>query len=360
MAPFVEKAFVLSQLSYIEINLMAYHPSPVIMASHAVPVPYICQKNTKHLANLAKILTKIRRRRFTSQAHLIEQAATINTTSQRRIMESATRPNVIKATQKRTVHRISRKTNETVFIQPGRRDQSLPNIQEILEFVEGSPEDATKKVSKKSIKKQKKWNAKRIKELEQMREEFHEVFFKELDAKNELKCLKAEKSKDKQKISKTENSVKKFGKLRANIEKPILELIAESKKKNVDFKFAYLPTKEQQQQRLQRMSQPPSPPSVSTVNKAPSKLAAKNVSHHVHNVNPEHLSNTSSDILQQNRQKQNIEVSSERMVTNGNVPKANRQVSVAAQSSSPKKQKLVYTFVNGQLVNGCLKGLTGM
>lgn len=267
--------------------------------------------------------------------------------------------NVAKEKEKPRVEKIPHKTNETVLIQPGPRDKPLPNIQDILEFIEGSnnKKDSIKKAAKKERQKQKKLDVKRVEELEQMREDFHDIFFKEAEAKSELKLLKTAKKKDKKKINEVENGVKKLGKLRARIESPILELIAELKKNNADFKFAYLPTKEQQQTKLTRDSKPTPPPP--TVQPA-IKLPTNDFNHHGHIINPELLTNNSGgNVSLQNGQKQNCEVSldpSKRMVTirRVNVPHADAQVTVTAKGLSPDKDKLLYTFINGQLVNGKL------
>lgn len=268
---------------------------------------------------------------------------------------ATTHANVVKEKEKPRIEKIPHKTNETVLIQPGPRDKPLPNIQDILEFIEGSTnkKDSIKKAAKKAKQKQKKLDVKRVEELEQMREDFHDIFFKEAEAKSELKLLKTAKKKDKKKINEAENGVKKLGKLRAKIESPILELISELKKNNADFKFAYLPTKEQQLEKLNRDNKPPSPPTVQPA----VKLTANDFNHHGHIINPEHFANNNGGVSLQNGQKQNCEVSldpSKRMVTirRVNVPHADAQVTVTAKGLSPDKDKLLYTFINGQLVNG--------
>lgn len=125
----------------------------------------------------------------------------------------------------------------------------------ILDFIEGNTtnkKDLQKKAAKKAKQKQKKEDVKRIEELEQLRDQFHEAFFKELDVKNDLKNLRSMKKRDKKKIAELETSIKKYGKFKSKIESNILELIGVLKGNISDFKFAYLPTKEQQLEKQQQ------------------------------------------------------------------------------------------------------------
>ncbi|KAG4067279.1 hypothetical protein HA402_000270 [Bradysia odoriphaga] len=338
----------------------------------------VVEKTTKHIADLSE--AKNLANALTAMKSSIPQGATVSSST--KIIDASekkpvtvqhiatevpanavphksdpvvTHANVVKEKEKPRIEKIPHKTNETVLIQPGPRDKPLPNIQDILEFIEGSSnkKDSLKKAAKKAKQKQKKLDVKRVEELEQMREDFHDIFFKEAEAKSELKLLKTAKKKDKKKINEVENGVKKLGKLRAKIESPILELIAELKKNNADFKFAYLPTKEQQLEKLNRDNKPPSPPTVQPA----VKLPTNDFNHHGHIINPEHFANNSNgNVSLQNGQKQNCEVSldpSKRMVTirRVNVPHADAQVTVTAKGLSPDKDKLLYTFINGQLVN---------
>lgn len=129
------------------------------------------------------------------------------------------------------------------------------SLDDILDFIEGnttSKKDSQKKAAKKAKQKQKKEDVKRVEELEQLRDQFHEAFFKELDVKNDLKNLRSMKKRDKKKIGDSETSIKKYGKFKSKIEANILELIGVLKRNNPDFKFAYLPTKEQQLQKQQQ------------------------------------------------------------------------------------------------------------
>lgn len=343
----------------------------------------VVEKTTKHIAdlseakNLANALTAIKS--SIPQGSNVSSTKVLDTNEKKQVsvqhnisevptnvvahkVEPVAHTTVIKEKEKEKprIEKIPHKTNETVLIQPGPRDKPLPNIQDILEYIEGSTnrKDSIKKAAKKAKQKQKKLDVKRVEELEQMREDFHDIFFREAEAKTELKLLKTVKKKDKKKITEVENCVKKLGKLRAKIETPILELIAELKKNNVDFKFAYLPTKEQQLEKLHRDNKPPSPQPVQ-----PTKLTTNDFNHHGHMINPDHFQNNpgvQGNVSLQNGQKQNCEVSldpSKRMVTirRVNVPHADAQVTVTAKGLSPDKDKLLYTFINGQLVNGKLK-----
>lgn len=137
------------------------------------------------------------------------------------------------------------------------------SIDDILDFIEGNntnKKDSQKKAAKKAKQKQRKEDVKRIEELEQLRDQFHEAFFKELDVKSDLKNLRSMKKRDKKKIAELETSIKKYGKFKSKIESNILELIGVLKSNNTDFKFAYLPTKEQQlEKQQQQLSQSNSP-----------------------------------------------------------------------------------------------------
>lgn len=132
------------------------------------------------------------------------------------------------------------------------------SLDDILDFIEGNTtnkKDSQKKAAKKAKQKQKKEDIKRIEELEQQRDQFHEAFFKELDVKNDLKQLRSMKKRDKKKIAELETSIKKYGKFKSKIESNILDLIGMLKANNPDFKFAYLPTKEQQLEKQQQQQQ---------------------------------------------------------------------------------------------------------
>lgn len=139
----------------------------------------------------------------------------------------------------------------------GFADESA-SLDDILDFIEGNitnKRDLQKKAAKKAKQKQKKEDVKRIEELEQLRVQFHEAFFKELDVKNDLKNLRSMKKRDKKKIAEMETSIKKYGKFKSKIETNILELIGVLKGNNADFKFAYLPTKEQQLEKQKQQQQ---------------------------------------------------------------------------------------------------------
>lgn len=162
-------------------------------------------------------------------------------------------------------------SNSDVDSTTARRSKSSVNMLDdtyqldaILDFIEGNTtnkKDLQKKAAKKAKQKQKKEDVKRIEELEQLRDQFHEAFFKELDVKNDLKNLRSMKKRDKKKIAELETSIKKYGKFKSKIESNILELIGVLKANNPDFKFAYLPTKEQQvvKQQQQQSAQDSSP-----------------------------------------------------------------------------------------------------
>lgn len=247
--------------------------------------------------------------------------------------------------------------NEVPVIDPWCR------IEDIVDFIEGGPskKESQKKAAKKAKQKQKKLDVKKIGELEQLRDEFHDIFYKESIAKTDLKLLKSAKKKDKKKVTDAENNVKKFGKTRAKYETSILELISDLKRNNSEFKFAYLPNKEQQLDKQKQVkdgiaaaqvTEPlPSiaePPVVST---PPLNIMQQQYQQSIGN----------EDTVQPNAQEKHIisscEVSSDpskRMVTIRRVhlPHSDPQVTVTAKGPSPDKDKLLYTFINGQLVSG--------
>lgn len=221
------------------------------------------------------------------------------------------------------------------------------SLDDILDFIEGNntnKKDSQKKAAKKAKQKQKKEDVKRMEELEQLRDQFHEVFFKETDIKNDLKNLKSVKKRDKKKITELENSIKKYGKFKSKIESNILELIGTLKKNNVEFKFAYLPTKEQQlEKQQQQLAQ----------NNASAAILTDQVKAQIEKSNNVRI--IQSDQSQENQPRCEISLDqSKRMVTirRINLPHAEPQVTVTAKGISPDKDKLLYTFINGQLIPG--------
>lgn len=142
------------------------------------------------------------------------------------------------------------------------------DIDSLLQFIEGgvSKKELQKKAAKKAKQKQKRLDDKKVEELEQLRNEFHEIFYRELHAKNDLKQIKGNKKTNKKSLTEAENLVKGMGKQRAKLEALILELIANLKRHNSEFKFAYLPSKEQQ---LEKMAKDKSQPSSIMVCKPP-------------------------------------------------------------------------------------------
>lgn len=218
-------------------------------------------------------------------------------------------------------------------------------LNDILNFIEGNTatkKDSSKKAAKKAKQKQKKEDTKKMEDLEHLRAEFYELYFKEFDAKNDLKAAKSVKKRDKKKVADFENNVKKFGKSKAKIEATILELIGGLKKNNPDFKFAYLPSKEQQVEWQGRNAASQASPQVPEAKSEPA---------------PENRSNTQVLLSDLNAQQQSCLFTldtSKQMVTirRINLPHAEPQVTVTAKGPSPDKDKLLYTFINGQLISG--------
>ncbi|XP_075147216.1 uncharacterized protein LOC142221381 isoform X2 [Haematobia irritans] len=134
-------------------------------------------------------------------------------------------------------------------------------IKETLSFIEGptsasgkkksQPQTSNpKKAAKKAKQKQRRDEEKRIAELQDLRGQFQNIYFKEFTEKLKLKSQKANKKRDKKKISEMENNIKNLQRAKAKVESAILELIATVKQTNTEFKFSYLPTKEQQVEKI--------------------------------------------------------------------------------------------------------------
>lgn len=238
----------------------------------------------------------------------------------------------------------------------------MASLDDILQFIEGNAttankKDIQKKAAKKAKQKQKKEDEKKIEKLVQLREEFHDWYFREFEAKNELKNLKGAKKRDKKKVSDIENNLKKYGKIKSTLESSILELIFSLKSNNAEFKFAYLPTKEQQlQQPFQKQKLEAAPQSYISFIKA-----QRNGSVATPSVEPQQqqnmpLRNQAQAVIADIQQQQGADATdpSKRMVTirRVNVPNAEPQVTITAKGSSPEKDKLLYTFLNGQFVRG--------
>lgn len=135
-------------------------------------------------------------------------------------------------------------------------------IKETLSYIEGSdnagkkqqPQTTNpKKAAKKLKQKQRKEEEKRIDELQVLRAQFSDIYFKEFSEKQELKSFKSSKKKDKKRIAELETNIKKLQRAKSKVETEILELIATVKQTNSEFKFSYLPTKEQQQEKMKEL-----------------------------------------------------------------------------------------------------------
>lgn len=235
---------------------------------------------------------------------------------------------------------------------------TLPDsIEGILEYIEGgtSRKDMQKKAAKKAKQKQKRQDLKKVEQLEDLRDEFHDAICRESYAKTELKQLKSAKKKDKKKIGDAEGMLRKSGKLRTKFEGEILEIIGEIKRHNGEFKFSYLPSKEQIAEKHQKIRDG-KPTMMKTVEEKPVLSSSSSPSLNAMQPN--------SDEQQQQQQKNvTTETSSstdptKRMVTirRVNMPHSDPQVTVTAKGPSPDKDKLLYTFINGQLVSGLPAG----
>ncbi|XP_067618272.1 platelet binding protein GspB isoform X3 [Eurosta solidaginis] len=158
------------------------------------------------------------------------------------------------------------------FLDNYSRDQSKVRkwINETLSYIEGSssgngggangkkPQPQTtnpKKAAKKAKQKQRKEEEKRILELQDLRGQFQDIYFKEFIDKQKLKLLKTSKKRDKKQIGELETNIKKLQRAKGKVETVILELIATVKQTNNEFKFTYLPTKEQQIEKLKALEE---------------------------------------------------------------------------------------------------------
>ncbi|BFF90686.1 uncharacterized protein DMAD_09170 [Drosophila madeirensis] len=239
-------------------------------------------------------------------------------------------------------------------------------INETLNFIEGKSQQPQtmnpKKAAKKAKQKQRREEEKRIKELEDLRSQFLGIYFKEFVDKYEMKALTAAggRKREKKRISELEANIKNLQRAKGKVETGILELIATVKQANSEFKFSYLPTKEQQLAKLDEIvkgrctkATEPAPAATNTLQYPefsgaffPGQQTTPPVCY-------------SPPQQQQQQQQQQLFHSitadpSKRIVTIRRVqlphPGAEQQVTVVAKGSSPHEDKLLYTFVNGHMV----------
>lgn len=227
------------------------------------------------------------------------------------------------------------------------------SIQETLSFIEGSSDKFKKplddkKVAKKAKQKLKKEESRRVTELQELKDQFNEIYFKEFLMKDDLKKLKSCKSKNKKKINELEAATKKLNKSKSQVEASILDLISTLKITNSDFKFTYLPTKEQQQQFLKEKQQNPNKKATPTPPPTPQPIPGATIQ-------PQSMSNFQSTVrlsFAHPASEDNVDPS-KRMVTirRINLPNvAEPQVTVTAKGMVPGQDELLYRFINGQLV----------
>ena len=305
-------------------------------------------------------------------------------------------------------------------------------IKETLSFIEGptagtgkkksQPQTLNpKKAAKKAKQKQRKEEEKRIAELQDLRAQFHNIYFKEFSEKLNLKSLKANKKRDKKKIADVESNIKNLQRAKAKVETAILELIATVKQTNSEFKFSYLPTKEQQLEKLREleshdvgkntdktikvrnllhhtakdsntvtptMSSPFAMTPTNNLNMVPESYSMPyaHANHFPYNLGfpppvapapfglmratpmcyapptatalaaaeeqrslaPDVVAAMASNVASNNTTDPSKRIVTIRRVNLPNVPEP--QVTVTAKGSSPDKDKLLYTFINGQLI----------
>ncbi|XP_037911819.1 uncharacterized protein LOC119651981 isoform X2 [Hermetia illucens] len=221
-------------------------------------------------------------------------------------------------------------------------------IKETLNFIEGDEKEkfASKKAEKKHRQKLKKEELKRVEELHNLKAQYQDIYFKEFAAKQELKNFKSAKKKDKKKILEIENNVKKLNVAKLKVEKSILESLAIVKSINPNFKLSYLPTREEQEQAMQKHEII----KVDEDSASISQKAAANLRLHMPvstafiEAEPCATPMSSTEFISD---------PSKRIVTirRVNLPHlAEPQVTVTAKGASPRDDKLLYTFINGQIV----------
>ncbi|XP_068152169.1 uncharacterized protein [Drosophila tropicalis] len=252
-------------------------------------------------------------------------------------------------------------------------------INETLNFIEGKTQQPQtsnpKKAAKKAKQKQRKEEEKRIKELEDLRSQFLDIYFKEFIGKYEMRTLTAAggRKREKKRIAELEANIKNLQRAKGKVESVILELIATVKQSNSDFKFSYLPTKEQQVAKMAQLEELLSGGGVSSCTAAAEVLPTNTPTPQRY---PEFSSPTSfyppnvSQVCyappQQQPQVSTTTVTvtaaanaistdpSKRIVTirQIQIPHSggDQQVTVVAKGSSPNEDKLLYTFVNGHMV----------
>lgn len=272
-------------------------------------------------------------------------------------------------------------------------------INERLNFIEGKPQQPQtanpKKAAKKAKQKQRKEEEKRIKELEDLRSQFLDIYFKEFIDKYEMKTLTAAggRKREKKRIAELEANIKNLQRAKGKVETVILELIATVKQANSEFKFSYLPTKEQQLAKLAQLEEilsggsgqatataetvcVPAPASISAPPTSVLQPVATQYPNFISSAAffPPHTPVCYAPPQQQQQQQLPRDViaamaanaitadPSKRIVTIRRVqlPHASgeQQVTVVAKGSSPDEDKLLYTFVNGHMVASTQTGAT--
>ncbi|XP_032578790.1 uncharacterized protein LOC6606589 isoform X2 [Drosophila sechellia] len=258
-------------------------------------------------------------------------------------------------------------------------------INETLNFIEGKsqqPHTANpKKAAKKAKQKMRKEEEKRIKELEDLRCQFLDIYFKEFIDKYEMKALTAAggRKKEKKRIGELEANIKNLQRAKAKVETVILELIATVKQTNSEFKFSYLPTKQQQLAKMAQLEEilngGPTTATAEPVRQEPPQQSAPQYPEFSSNASfyhppglgqqntpvcfappqqSQHPPQLSRDVIAAMAASSITADPSKRIVTIRRVqlphPGAEQQVTVVAKGSAPHEDKLLYTFVNGHMV----------
>lgn len=228
--------------------------------------------------------------------------------------------------------------------------------------------DADKKAAKKLKQKQKKQEQKRTEELQELRALYHVEFSVEAELRSKLKSLKAAKKKDKKKVQDLELDVKKASRIASKTESSICEIICELREFNPEFKFNYQPPKEPKPARSEAPSTSGIKPPVLSI---PPPIIPPSIP--MNFMGAAGNENAFSQFVAMQRQgglpqfKVPVNVMgttvtatttgaeddpSKRMVTirRVNLPHAEPQVTVMAKGQSPDQDRLLYSFINGQMV----------
>ncbi|XP_055617273.1 uncharacterized protein LOC129762771 isoform X2 [Toxorhynchites rutilus septentrionalis] len=209
-------------------------------------------------------------------------------------------------------------------------EQSLDDILKFIEGDDAAKQASNKKVSKKIKQKQKKHDLKKISELGELSQKFSEFQLEEQNAQKRLQFQQHLKKKDKNQLL---DDIKAYEEKKIQLQTDINNLVSSIRSSNPDFSF--------------RFDDGSSKPAANSAKESPMKVtlvkrpAPSGTSSSVQrNTNTKHLQ---KQLLQQQTS----------TTDEATVPK---NVTVTAKGPSPDQDKLLCTFVNGQIfpANGAI------